>query len=107
MEIDALIRKEQDMGRVFVMVMVSVACISLFLSVVPQPCAASDARKITKEDLRNMLDNPAVTVIDVRVGVAWKSSYAKIKGAVWEDPGEVEAWAGKYPKNRTLVLYCS
>ena len=83
------------------------AWISLLLSVVPQAFSASDAPKVTKEDLRKMLDDPAVTIVDVRVGVAWKSSDAKIKGAVWEDPRAVDAWAGKYPKSRTLVLYCS
>jgi len=70
------------------------------------PCsAASEAPRITKEELRAMMDNPDLIIIDVRMEKEWKKSDKKIKGAVWEDSEEIEKWAGKYPKDKTIVFY--
>ena len=68
--------------------------------------SASDVPKISKEELNAILNNPDLIVIDVRRERDWKSSSMKIKGAVWEDFLEVETWAQKYPKNKTIALYC-
>ena len=65
------------------------------------------APKITKEELRPMLDNPDVVVLDVRTGRDWKASEYKIKGAVRADHSEVESVASKYDKDKTLVIYCA
>lgn len=67
-----------------------------------------EAPRITKEELLPMMGNPDVGILDVREGGSWKGSQWKIKGAVREDPAkEVKTWAEKYPKDKTLVLYCS
>ena len=52
------------------------------------------------------LINPDLIIIDVRLERDWKSSSLKIRGAVWEDFLDVDTWAQKYPKNKTIVLYC-
>jgi rhodanese-related sulfurtransferase len=62
---------------------------------------------MTKEELRAMLGNPNLVVIDVRYGRDWTDSDLKIKGAVREDPGAIDSWANKYPKDKTLVFYCA
>ncbi len=64
-----------------------------------------DIPGITKEELKSMLDDPDVVILDVRGAKQWEASGRKIKGAVWEDPKNVESWADKYPKDKTLVLY--
>ena len=70
------------------------------------PCAsAQEVSKVTKEELKGMLGNPDVTIIDVRSGRGWDDSTLKIKGAVREDPGDVNSWMAKYPKGKTLVFY--
>lgn len=69
--------------------------------------AADTAPRITKEDARAMLGNPAVFFIDVRQGRDWESSKSRIKGAVRESPEKPEAWVEKYPKEKTLILYCA
>jgi gas vesicle protein len=69
--------------------------------------AAADFRKISKEELRDMLDNPELVIIDVRTDKEWKKADLKIKGAAWEDADEVKTWAVRYPKDRTIALYCS
>jgi rhodanese-related sulfurtransferase len=68
--------------------------------------SASDVPKISKEELNAMLGDPGLVIIDVRRERDWKSSSLKIRGAVWEDFLDVDIWAQKYPKNKTIVLYC-
>lgn len=87
--------------------LLAVLSLSLFWVIASETCAAPQIPVITKDDLKGMLDDPGVIIIDVRVEGAWKSSDRKIKGAMWEDPGSVDAWAGKYSKDKTIVLYCS
>lgn len=66
------------------------------------PAIAADVPRITKEELKSMLGNPDVVILDVR---GRQASGRKIKGAVWENSKYVESWADKYPKDKTLVLY--
>ena len=68
--------------------------------------SATDIPRITAEELKAMLGDPDLVIIDVRVERDWMASTLKIPGAVWEDFFEVETWAGKYPKDKTIVLYC-
>ena len=62
---------------------------------------------MTKDQLKSMLGNPDLTIIDVRYGLDWTESDMKIQGAVREDPVNVKSWADKYAKNRLIVLYCA
>lgn len=69
-----------------------------------------DIPKVTMvsiNELRDMLDNPDLTVIDVRFEKDWEKSNMKIKGAVREDYMRVETWADRYPKDKLIVLYCA
>jgi hypothetical protein len=64
--------------------------------------------RMTKEELKPLLGNPDVIILDVRIADDWKKSDLKIKGAVREDPEkDYRSWASKYPKDKTLVFYCS
>lgn len=78
------------------------------LWLVPGPAVAADddAPRITKEELKAKLGDPAVTVIDVRYNANWKKSGQKIVRAVREDPNEISSWVGKYKKDQVLVFYC-
>jgi len=89
------------MGRVLV-----TAGLVLCVAVVTASAAGSSP-KMSVEDLNARLGDPDVIVVDVRRGGAWEKSDLKIKGAVRENPSEVETWMDKYPKDKTLVLYCS
>jgi len=64
-----------------------------------------DVPRITKDQLVEKLADPEVIIIDVRPEQQWKSSKLKIVGAIHEDAMAVESWAGKYPKDKTIVLY--
>ncbi len=71
------------------------------------PSRAADVPRITKEELKGMLGNENVIIIDVRSDLDQEKSKQKIQGAVLEDPGKVETWMSKYPKDKTLVFYCA
>lgn len=62
---------------------------------------------MTKEELKPLIGNPDVVVLDVRLGKDWKSSEFKIKDAQHANPKEFKSWANKYPKDKKLVLYCA
>jgi rhodanese-related sulfurtransferase len=68
---------------------------------------AADIETVDKDELKSMLGTADLVVLDVRAGRDWSSSEFKIKGAVREEPGDVEAWAGNYEKGKTIVLYCA
>ena len=70
-----------------------------------KPEAFPDVARIAKEELRQMLANPDVIVLDCRPVEQWRQSPLKIPGAVYADPYDVESWAPRYPKDKTLVLY--
>jgi len=64
--------------------------------------------RMTKEELKPLLGNPDVIVLDVRLEGEWDRSGLKIHGAVRENPEkDYRTWGSKYPKEKTLVFYCS
>ncbi|MFP5214145.1 MAG: rhodanese-like domain-containing protein [Acidobacteriota bacterium] len=67
----------------------------------------TDASRMDKDALREMLGNPDVHIIDLRSEEQWNESSTKIKGAAHEDRNNVSAWADRYDRNETLILYCA
>jgi hypothetical protein len=65
-----------------------------------------DIPRITKEELKAKMGDPAVNIIDVRYKPNWQKSDRLIAGASREEPMEVGSWAHKYPRDRMIVLYC-
>ena len=68
---------------------------------------AADVPRMSKEALKEQLGDPDVIILDVRTGRDWKASEFKIKGALRESSDNVDAWAAKYSKDKSLVLYCA
>lgn len=68
---------------------------------------AESVPRMSMDQLKKLLGNPQVKVIDVRTGADWAASSIKIKGAVRETPYQAASWAKKYDQNKTLVLYCA
>lgn len=62
-------------------------------------------RRISTEDLNEMLDHPAVVILDVREKKDWDESEEMIEGAITEDPNHPEVWMGRYSRDLTYVLY--
>jgi rhodanese-related sulfurtransferase len=66
-----------------------------------------EAKPMTKEQLRPLLGNTDVIIIDLRTKYDWDNSKVKIKGAVREEGMKFSSWMAKYPKDKTIVLYCA
>jgi rhodanese-related sulfurtransferase len=71
------------------------------------PARADDAHTMTKEQLLSMLGKSDVIIIDVRSKYDWDESKVKIKGAERQDGLKFGSWMKKYPKDKTIVLYCA
>jgi rhodanese-related sulfurtransferase len=69
--------------------------------------AADEAPRISKEEVKALLKDPSVAILDARISSDWKKSDKKIKGAVRVDPLDVGAWAGNYPKDKKIIVYCA
>lgn len=77
------------------------------LLVISGPVLAADVPRMSVDELKAVLGNDNVIVLDVRSGRDWKSSEFKIQGAKRAESGKINTWAGTYPKDKTLVLYCA
>jgi hypothetical protein len=67
----------------------------------------SEAPRMAKEQLKARLGLSDLILIDVRSAKDWTDSDLKIAGAVRESPEKFDEWKNKYPKSRTLLLYCA
>jgi hypothetical protein len=84
-------------------VLLAFASMALFA----KAAVADEVPRMSKEELKAMLGNPDVVIIDVRSSKDWEASQSKIKGAVREEPRQAKSWADKYDKDKTYVLYCA
>ncbi len=79
-----------------------VGAFAIFLSF---PAGASEISMISGIQLKRILDNPEIVIIDVRGSKDWRSSNTKIKGAVQRIPKNFESWAHDFPTDKDLILY--
>jgi len=70
------------------------------------PPDSGDVPRMTMEQLKARLGNADLTIVDVRIPKDYDNSPRKIKGAVRENPMDVNFWS-PYPKDREIVLYCA
>ena len=68
---------------------------------------ADDAPRMEVQKLKAMLNQPNLSLLDVRIVSDWKKSKRKIPDAVRVDPHDVSSWSDKFPKDNILVIYCS
>lgn len=82
------------------------AVVAVLALAVPTEGAAAKVPRISSEVLKALIGNPEVVVIDVRRSGDYDRSGAKVQGAIRESEKDV-SWAGKYGKDKLLVLYCA
>lgn len=68
--------------------------------------SAEDMGLVTVQELRQMLSNSNVIVVDVRAQSDWDNSDNRITGALRENPKNVTFWMHNYPSNKKLIFYC-
>ncbi len=84
-------------------------CLVIFLGMgmfVSQLLSA-DAPRMSTDELKALLGNPDLILLDVRSGIDWNDSDLKIQGAIREEPGQINSWSNKYSKEKIIVLYCA
>lgn len=69
--------------------------------------SGDEVRLLDKDELKAMLGNPDLVVLDVRAGKDWSSSEFKIKDAVRLTNDTTEAVMKDISKDKTLVFYCA
>jgi hypothetical protein len=84
-----------------------IAFLGLILLGAAEPPTEHNAPRMTKEQLKPLLGGPDLVVLDIRLVEQWKFSNRKIPGAVHENPTVPSNWMDKYPKDKTIVLYCA
>ena len=94
---------KDTIGRPFVFLL----SVVLTLAVAGSSLAGTDVPLMTTDELKSMLDDPDILILDVRKGKDWKSSEFKIKGATYVKPESYDEWANKFPKSKKIVLYCA
>ncbi len=85
---------------------VAAMLICMGMAVAAEAPLPQDVPRMTNEQAKAILGNKDVVVVDVRRSQDWDQSDSKIRGAVREDPSNVDAWAAKYPEDKTLLFYC-
>jgi predicted sulfurtransferase len=88
-------------------IMIALVCVSAGIPAPRDRDVSGDAPRITMEELNSMLGDPNLVIIDSLVGDQWETVAQKLPGAVHENPDDVDSWADKYPKDKTIVTYCA
>jgi rhodanese-related sulfurtransferase len=70
-------------------------------------CPGEQTPSMSKETLKGKLNDSNLIVVDVRTQSAWEECDTKITGARRESPDKVSTWMTSYPKEKTIVVYCS
>lgn len=61
---------------------------------------------IDVKQLKSQIAKGDITLLDVRRKSDYEAAPAKIPGAVWRDPEQVDQWRGELPTSGTTVIYC-
>ena len=87
--------------------LILIAFLSLIMLGAAETPTEDKAPRMTKEELKPLLGSADLVVLDIRLDEQWKFSNRKIPGAVHENPTVPGDWMDKYPKDKTIVLYCA
>ena len=91
--------------KISIYTMAALICLLLAGQSMAGGTGSRETVRISVDDLRAMLGNPDLIVVDVRDPLSWSKSESKILGAVREDTRKVDSWSAKYSKDKTLVFY--
>ena len=69
--------------------------------------SADNVPRMSTDELNARLGEADLTVLDVRGSWDWAPAEARIVGAHRVNPGAPAEWAGNYPMDNPIVLYCA
>jgi hypothetical protein len=82
-------------------------CYFVIIPCVWSAAHAADVERVTKEQLKEMIEKKNPIIVDVRLEKHWKNSPYKIKGAIRGNPEAFQSWSDTHPKTSILILYCA
>ena len=86
----------------------AVIVVGIIISCAVTPTSVTgDVGRMDKDELKALLDNPDIVILDVRTSSDWNRSEYKIKGAHRLDQSNADKVETMYPKDKTIVTYCS
>ena len=97
-------RRNQSLSRVAVVL--GILCAASAFALITG-CPGEQTPSMSKETLKGKLTDADLIVVDVRTESAWEKCDSKITGARRETPEKVRTWMAGYPKEKTIVFYCS
>jgi rhodanese-related sulfurtransferase len=65
------------------------------------------SRTITPKDLKYLVEQQSVTLLDVRRQNDYDADTVKLTGAEWKNPEQIADWSAKLANDRELVIYCA
>lgn len=81
--------------------------LSIMLVLLISVASEAAVPKITVDELNSIWGEENLVIVDVRKESDWEESDTMIQDAVRGDPGAMEEWMDKYPKEKKFVLYCA
>lgn len=64
------------------------------------------AESIGVDELDELIDEEAVTLLDIRLLEDYQANPVLIPGATYYDPEQIGAWSSSIPDNSKVVVYC-
>jgi superoxide dismutase, Fe-Mn family len=74
---------------------------ALYLRYQQAVVSASEAFAATVDDMAG------ATLLDVRRAAAYRQADARLPGASWRDPADVDTWCTALPPDRDVIVYCA
>ena len=99
----------QHAGRLSMKKKLLLGCVVIFLGMgmFVSLILSADVPRMAQDELKALLGNSDLILLDVRSGSDWKDSDLKIQGAIREEPREINSWAKNYSREKIIVLYCA
>ena len=70
-------------------------------------CESPRVPAMSKEELKSVLGDPSLVIVDVRSAADWNGEERKIKGSLRVDPSLADSLMKTYSKDKTFVFYCA
>ena len=83
------------------------ACVASTTQTDLQPVEKDGVPRISIQQLKDILGQEELVLLDTRPTQQWKASTKKIPGSVHHSSFKVQKWADEYEKNATIVTYCA
>ena len=65
------------------------------------------SRTIAPNDLKPLVENKSVMVLDVRRQNDFDADRVTLPDAQWKNPEQLAEWSKSLPKDREVVIYCA